>query len=587
MRPPPPRAPLPELALPGRPRAAPVVLPPLGFSHDLLGRALNCPVRPRTRHPVRERRPALLRAGRLLRDGGVRRAYLVASGTIGSVWVALLVGTVAAGGLGLAVGWLAVRRIGIYFAMITLAFGQMAYFIENGPLSAYTGGENGIGACPPGSRLRNPTRCDHRGPAMYALLRRPSSSASVLARRIARSPVGLILKAVKENAGRVAMLGHDVPPTSSRPSPSRRSMRGLPGDARSVPELHAAGRLRARNLRQLVVQSIVGGVGTLVGPLVGAALWLWLRDNLQPSRTSARCGKLVLGLAFSLVMGLRRESVARSGTAGRIRRDAATLSAGGGAQPARSRPRAGAGRGSRRRGRPGRSPARRSTSGRRRPASPSRRGSLARHYGGLKGGRRRELPGPARSIHAVIGPNGPARAPCTRCSLSDSSLAERRRGPCCSASACDRRGVARGPSGAWPRATSSTALPGLSVRDNLRVAALAPSRGRFRLDLLRPADSRPEVEAQVAAMLAVPRPRRAGRYAGQRGWPTARSAGWRSAWPWRPVRPFSSSTSARRHEPARRAATCALIRRSAAPAPWSSSSTTSTRCSGWPSGSRC
>jgi len=67
---------------------------------------------------------------------------------LGSVWLALAAGTAAAGVTGLLVGWLAVRRIGIYFTMITLAFGQMAYFIENSPLSNYTGGENGIPGVP-------------------------------------------------------------------------------------------------------------------------------------------------------------------------------------------------------------------------------------------------------------------------------------------------------------------------------------------------------------------------------------------------------------------------------------------------------
>ena len=56
-------------------------------------------------------------------------------------------GIIAAGLAGLMGGYLAVRRIGIYFTMITLAFGQMAYFIENSPLSDYTGGENGIPGC--------------------------------------------------------------------------------------------------------------------------------------------------------------------------------------------------------------------------------------------------------------------------------------------------------------------------------------------------------------------------------------------------------------------------------------------------------
>ena len=80
--------------------------------------------------------------------GGFVAAYLLVNNMLDSVWIALAIGTVAAGLFGLVVGWLAVRRIGIYFAMITLAFGQMSYFLENSPLSAYTGGENGLPGVP-------------------------------------------------------------------------------------------------------------------------------------------------------------------------------------------------------------------------------------------------------------------------------------------------------------------------------------------------------------------------------------------------------------------------------------------------------
>ena len=80
--------------------------------------------------------------------GGFVAAYLLVNNVIGSVWMALAIGTIAAGLYGLLVGWLAVRRIGIYFAMITLAFGQMSFFLENSPLSAYTGGENGLPGVP-------------------------------------------------------------------------------------------------------------------------------------------------------------------------------------------------------------------------------------------------------------------------------------------------------------------------------------------------------------------------------------------------------------------------------------------------------
>src|SRR5580693_9531603 len=69
--------------------------------------------------------------------GGFIAVWLLLNNIISSVWLALAIGTIAAGVFGLVVGWFAVRRIGLYFAMITLAFSQMAFFLENSPLSAY------------------------------------------------------------------------------------------------------------------------------------------------------------------------------------------------------------------------------------------------------------------------------------------------------------------------------------------------------------------------------------------------------------------------------------------------------------------
>ena len=99
--------------------------------------------------------------------GGFAAALLLTRGVTDSVWLALLGGTLCAGVLGAALGFFAVRRIGIYFAMITLAFGQMAYFLENGALSGLTGGENGL----PGVPL--PSLFGHKvlpGPELYALI---------------------------------------------------------------------------------------------------------------------------------------------------------------------------------------------------------------------------------------------------------------------------------------------------------------------------------------------------------------------------------------------------------------------------------
>ena len=80
--------------------------------------------------------------------GGFVTAYLLTSGTLGNVWLAMAIGVAAATVFSVFVGFLALRRVGIYFAMITLAFGELSYFLENSPLSKWTGGENGLPGVP-------------------------------------------------------------------------------------------------------------------------------------------------------------------------------------------------------------------------------------------------------------------------------------------------------------------------------------------------------------------------------------------------------------------------------------------------------
>ena len=214
-----------------------------------------------------------------------------------SVWLALAAGTAAAGLAGLVVGWLAVRRIGIYFTMITLAFGQMAYFMENTPLSDYTGGENGIPGVPvPVLGFGEHAIRISAGLPMYVLFAVIFFAGYVLARRIVSSTLGAVLLAFKENTGRVAMLGHNVPAYKLTAFVIAALYAGLAGGLLgSFQSYMPPDAFALETSGQLVVQTIVGGAGTLVGPLVGAAVWMWLRDNLQ----------LVPGLASAVEAGAR------------------------------------------------------------------------------------------------------------------------------------------------------------------------------------------------------------------------------------------------------------------------------------------
>jgi len=483
--------------------AAPVLLPHLGFSIDLLTRVLNWGLFG-LGFDILFGLAGLLSFGQaaFYGVGGFVTAYLLVSGALTSVWLALAAGTASAGAFGLVVGWLAVRRIGIYFTMITLAFGQMAYFIENSPLSHYTGGENGIPGVPvPVLGFGNHTIRVGAGWPMYVLFAVVFFAAYVLARRIARSPVGAILLAIKENTARVAMLGHNVPAYKLAAFVIAALYAGLAGGLLgSFQSYMPPDAFSLETSGQLVVQTIVGGANTLIGPLVGAAVWLWLRDNLQLIPGLTTLWKLVLGIAFIvLVVGLRR------GICGEIIHwwtERRTLAARQAAEAVTEAIEAGADAAA--------------TSSRRRHdaalplASPVTGESdialeacaLARHYGGLKAVDGVSFKVRRGSIHAVIGPNGAGKSTLFKMLLDEVSPTSGH--VLLFGSQVTGHGVSRAAQFGIAKSNQLNQLfPNLSVRKNLRIAALARRRGPLRIDLLRPADSLPDVEAQIDAIMAL------------------------------------------------------------------------------------
>lgn len=481
---------------------APVVLNPLGFSTDLLTRVLNWGLIG-LGFDILFGLTGLLSFGQaaFYGVGGFVTAYLLVSGAVGSVWLALLVGTASAGVFGLVVGWFAVRRIGIYFTMITLAFGQMAYFIENSPLSDYTGGENGIPGVPaPTLGFGADAFRISAGLPMYVLFAVIFFLGYVLARRIVRSPVGAILLAIKENTGRVAMLGHDVPAYKLTAFVIAALYAGLAGGLLgSFQSYMPPDAFSLETSGQLVVQTIVGGAGTLIGPLVGAAVWLWLRDNLQLIPGFAMLWKLVLGIAFIvLVIGLRR------GVCGEIvhwwseRTNQAALRAAEARTEAIEAHNIDAVAGEELRRRDVALSLAEPATGDGEVALEAR--SLARYYGGLRAVDGVSFKVRRGSIHAVIGPNGAGKSTLFKMLLDEISpssgevllFGERLTGVGVSRAA--QRGVAKSNQ-------LNQLFPNLSVRNNLRIAALARGRGPLRFDLLRPADSLPDVEAQIAVIL--------------------------------------------------------------------------------------
>ena len=498
------RAYLPELAVLVTLIAAPLVLPRFGFSADLLTRVLNWGLFG-LGFDILFGLTGLLSFGQaaFYGAGGFVTAYLLVSGTLSSAWMALAAGTAVAGVFGLLVGWLAVRRIGIYFTMITLAFGQMAYFMENSPLSRYTGGENGIPGVPvPVLGFGAHAIRISAGAPMYVLFAVVFFAGYVLARRVVHSPVGAVLLAIRENTGRVAMLGHNVPAYKLTAFVIAALYAGLAGGLLgSFQSYMPPDAFSLETSGQLVVQTIVGGAGTLIGPLAGAAVWLWLRDNLQAIPGLATLWKLVLGIAFIvLVIGLRR------GICGEIahwwseRRNLAALRAAAAKTEAIEATGNGAVTA------PVRGtvdvvlPLRPAATGASEIALEAR--SLARHYGGLKAVDGVSFKVQRGSIHAVIGPNGAGKSTLFKMLLdevrpsSGEVLLFGARVTGSGASHAAQLGIAKSNQ-------LNQLFPNLSVRKNLRIAALARRRGPLRFDLLRRADSLPDVEEQIDSVLSL------------------------------------------------------------------------------------
>ncbi|HUB16383.1 MAG TPA: branched-chain amino acid ABC transporter ATP-binding protein/permease [Acetobacteraceae bacterium] len=423
--------------------------------------------------------------------GGFVAAYLLLNNIIGSVWIALVIGTIVAGLFGAVVGWLAVRRIGIYFAMITLAFGQMAYFLENSPLSDYTGGENGLPGVPvPWLGWGSFAVRLEPGLPMYGMLAVIFLAGFFIARRITNSPFGAVLRAIKENTPRAVMLGHNVPRYKLAVFVIAALYAGLAGGLLGVLQSYMPpDAFDLDTSGQLVVQTVIGGVGTLIGPLVGAGIWLWLRDNLQAIPGVGALWKLILGVIFVvLVIALRR------GICGEVRHWWQRRHLGPEPAPTEAAvvPEL--------RVAPTMvmtAPLLRATA----EAPALDISELCKQYGGLRAVDHVSFTVRTGSIHAVIGPNGAGKSTLFKMLLDEVHPTEGhvrlfgRQITGLGATRTSQLGIAKSNQ-------LNTLFLDLSARENMRVAALARRRGSFRLDVLRRADSISEVEQQVEIALA-------------------------------------------------------------------------------------
>jgi branched-chain amino acid transport system permease protein len=181
--------------------------------------------------------------------------------------LAIIMGTAVGGGLGLIAGLVAIRRQGIYFAMITLALAQMMYFFA---LQArFTGGEDGIQAVPRGRLLG---LIDLSDPiAMYLTVVAIFLAAFLLIYRIINSPFGEVLKGIRENEPRAISLGYKTDRYKLLAFVLSATLAGLAGATKAlVVQLASLTDVNWPMSGEVVLMTLVGGLGTVFGPLVGA-----------------------------------------------------------------------------------------------------------------------------------------------------------------------------------------------------------------------------------------------------------------------------------------------------------------------------
>ncbi|WP_323119476.1 branched-chain amino acid ABC transporter permease [Burkholderia alba] len=189
----------------------------------------------------------------------------------------VLAGTAAATLLGLVVGLFAIRRQGIYFAMITLAFAQMVYFIY---LQApFTHGEDGLQGVPRG-RLFGLLDLSSDLTLYYVVLA-VVVLACLFIVRIVHSPFGQVLVAIKENEPRAISLGYDTDRFKLLAFVLSAGLAGLAGSLKVVVlGFETLGDAYWTMSGLVILMTLVGGMGTLFGPLLGAALIVALEDRL-------------------------------------------------------------------------------------------------------------------------------------------------------------------------------------------------------------------------------------------------------------------------------------------------------------------
>jgi branched-chain amino acid transport system permease protein len=217
--------------------------------------------------------------------------------------VGLLIGVAGSALLGLVIGAIALRRTGIYFTMITLALAQMFFFFC---LQAeFTHGEDGIQSVPRGQLfgvvdLNDPT-------AMYYFVVAVFLIGMTIIWRFVNSPFGMILKSIRENESRAVSLGYSTNAYKLGAFVMSAALSGLAGGLKAlVFQLATLTDVAWQMSGEVVLMALLGGIGTLLGPIFGAGLVVALQNYLATSEFPVT---IITGIVFMVCVLVFRRGI--------------------------------------------------------------------------------------------------------------------------------------------------------------------------------------------------------------------------------------------------------------------------------------
>ena len=214
----------------------------------------------------------------------------------------ILAGGVFGGALGAVFGWLAIRRAGIYFAMITLGLAQLVFFLAL--QLKFTGGEDGLQGIPRGRLLGLVDLNDNV--AMYYFVFAVFMAGFALVFRTIHSPFGQILKAIRDNEARATSLGYDIDKFKLMAFIISAALAGLAGSTKAIVfQLASLSDVHWHMSGQVVLMTLLGGLGTILGPVAGAVTIIGL-ENVLADKVGSWVMVIMGALFVTCVLAFRR-----------------------------------------------------------------------------------------------------------------------------------------------------------------------------------------------------------------------------------------------------------------------------------------